>query len=203
MRTAAGVLVGVLAFCACAAAERREDPAMVVRIHDYARAEPAALERAQHLVAELYASIGVRIEWVETVRWRDRCGRSARDGGQDVTVIVLNRRMSERTTPADGALGYAAIGERAPGRIAYVIFDRVDSAATDADWALGDLLSVVIAHEIGHLLLPPGSHSAEGLMRPGWNVADLRRTDRRTLTFTPHQAELIREAVGGPMRATQ
>ena len=57
-------------------------------------------------------------------------------------------------------------------------------------------MAFVVAHEVGHLLLPIGSHSPDGLMRGRWDVNDLRRTDPRAISFTPRQAELIRDTLG-------
>jgi hypothetical protein len=54
------------------------------------------------------------------------------------------------------------------------------------------LLGVVIAHEIGHLLLPYGSHSASGLMQGDWDSRQFLLARTRRLWFTAQQAELIR-----------
>ena len=58
------------------------------------------------------------------------------------------------------------------------------------------MLAHVMAHEVGHLLLPHG-HSATGLMRANWDAADLRRAVYRQLNFTAEQAELIRARLRG------
>ena len=50
---------------------------------------------------------------------------------------------------------------------------------------LGD----VMAHELGHLMLPPG-HSNVGIMRP-----DINMTSRRLETFTDVEAAHIRDHV--------
>lgn len=49
-----------------------------------------------------------------------------------------------------------------------------------------------MAHEIGHLLLPYGSHSDTGIMKGHWDVEELRRLEPDTLRFTPWQAQMIR-----------
>jgi hypothetical protein len=76
------------------------------------------------------------------------------------------------------------------------MYDRVAASAIQADWDVGDFMAVVVAHEVGHLLLPIGSHSPDGLMRGHWDVNDLRQTDPRALSFTAGQAELIRDTLG-------
>jgi hypothetical protein len=178
------------------AAERRTATTVTLRIHDYVGVPGESLTRAQSLVSGFYDRVGVRTRWARTVERRR--GGLVSGPIEDVTVIVLNHRMAEGSTTETGTLGFAAVTRQPPGRVAYVIYDRVDVTATDSDWTLADLLSVVITHEIAHLYLPPGSHSAAGLMRGMWTVDDLRRTDPSGLRFTEHQAELLRAGVGEP-----
>lgn len=56
----------------------------------------------------------------------------------------------------------------------------------------GDLLGYIVVHELGHLLLGVGSHSADGLMRGKWDFAALQRAARGTLIFSPGEAERMR-----------
>jgi hypothetical protein len=201
MRTAIGMMLiglGLAGTNTASATEQRDEPAVAVRIHDYAHVAPASLADAQRLVAAFYGTIGVRIEWAATVQ-RSTDDDENRSCGptEDLTVIVLNGRMSEREPlPSRFVLGFAPVARQGGGRVAYVVYDRVDAVAADSARQMGDLLSLVIAHEIGHLLLPVGSHSPQGLMRGDWNVNDLRQTDLRVLGFTPQQATLIRESLG-------
>ena len=57
----------------------------------------------------------------------------------------------------------------------------------------GLILGHVIAHEIGHLLLPYNSHARTGLMRGGWDTQQAMRAATGALTFTPKEAALILE----------
>lgn len=202
MRTAIAIGLAVMgaAWPHATAAQQRDQPAMTLRVHDYAGVPAGPLAHAQRLVASFYDRVGVRTRWAGTIaRWIG--GGRARASGpiEDVTVIVLNRWMAEGKPCAQrGTLGFAAITRQPPGRVAYVVYDRVDVAAADSDWTLADLLSVVITHEIAHLLLPPGSHSADGLMRGDWTIDDLRRTDPRSLRFTARQGQLLRAGAGEP-----
>jgi hypothetical protein len=207
MRTAIAIGLAALsvAWPRCTTAERRSTAAVTLRIHDYAGVPSYALGRAQQLVTAFYDRVGVRTRWAPTVARTVAGGRGPlqRSGPlEDVTVIVLSGPMADRKD-VDGreVLGFAAIPDQPPGRVAYVVYERVDAAANDSDWTLADLLSVVIAHEVGHLYLPPGSHSAGGLMRGNWSIAELRRTDPRHLRFTATQAELMRAGIGEPPAA--
>jgi hypothetical protein len=202
MRTAMAIGLAAIsvAWPRCAAAER-EPAAITLRVHDYAGVPSRSLERAQRLVSKFYDQVGVRTRWAATVA--RRIGRSAPGPVEDVSVIVLTRRMSKGNPAVEhGMLGFAATSHQPPGRVAYVVYDHVDMAAVDSDWTLSDLLSVVIAHEVAHLYLPPGSHSPDGLMRGFWTVDVLRRTDPENLRFTARQGELLRTGVGEPPAAT-
>jgi hypothetical protein len=112
---------------------------------------------------------------------------------QDFTINVLSRSMVARTTWAPDAIGTAVVAPSGGGSIAYVLYDRLKDAAVASGWQVKDLLAVVIAHELAHLLLPPGAHSSNGLMRSGWDVAELRRIRLDSLAFTPDHIAGIRE----------
>jgi hypothetical protein len=189
---AMGMVFGVTT-TAAEAEPQPEAPAITIRIHDYAGAQRCDLERAQRNVTRTYQRIGVRLTWARTI-----AAEPGREGPandlitEDLSIIILNRRMSERRPTARDAMGSAAVGLDG-GRIAYVHFERVVDTAVEAYWPLDELLGVVVAHELGHLLLPHGSHSADGVMRAQWEVGELRRIGRRRLDFTEEQAALIRE----------
>jgi hypothetical protein len=179
------------------AAQRAAEQQLTLRIHDYARVGPKVLLRAQRLVSDSYRSIGVRTAWAATRHpFSEREEPADCCATEDLTIIVLTPRMAELTRFPKDAVGCAVVGPGGGGRIAYIRYDRVEASAIQADWDAGDFMAVVVAHEVGHLLLPIGSHSPDGLMRGQWDVNDLRRTDPRTLSFTPRQAELIRDVLG-------
>ena len=52
-----------------------------------------------------------------------------------------------------------------------------------------------MAHELGHLLLGPNSHSRDGIMCHPWNLADLERAFLTQMRFTGGQAERMRHEV--------
>jgi hypothetical protein len=168
-----------------------EQTAVTIRVYDYADVQPEALAAAQRLVERFYAAVGVRTEWMGT------CAAAAADtpAVNDLVVILLDRRMAARRVLPTDSIGSAAVSAGERGRVAYVNYDRVVRAATAASWWIRDLLAVVMAHEMGHLLLPPHSHSAFGLMRGQWSVSDLRRTRTRDFAFTRRQGALMRETL--------
>jgi len=96
--------------------------------------------------------------------------------------------MMDRLDAAPGILGIAVSGTR----VAQILYPRVARIAFAAGKPVARVLGIVIAHELGHLLLPPQSHSREGLMRASLN---LQLAAARLLGFTLDQGALIRARV--------
>jgi hypothetical protein len=174
-------------------AEAGDEAVIRVRLHDYVGLTSEAIADAQQAAARFYEPIGVTIDWAPTYRPH---ARKKHDGDlgplQDFTINVLSASMVAKGHWAPDALGAAVVAREGGGSIAYVLYDRLKTAAAASRWPTSDLLALVIAHELGHLLLPPGSHS-EGLMHANWDVSELRRMHLTDLAFTRNQMSLIRE----------
>jgi hypothetical protein len=172
--------------------------AFTIKIYDYARVPAASLSAAREIVSRTYGTIGVRTEWIGLIRPREKTvhvrGEEARAAelGQ-VTLIILTPQMAARGHIAADVLGFAAVPEFGMGRIAYVIYDRVREAASDARSNEVDLLGFVMAHEIGHLLLPRGVQSAAGPMKGHLERRDLQQLDVRKMAFSAVEARQIRD----------
>jgi hypothetical protein len=176
---------------------------VTIAIDDYAAVPSNQLDRAQGLVTHLYAAIGVETAWLETRVSHARSGVQMRANvvAPSLRIIVLGAPMGDRGALSLDVVGSAPGSRTERGRIAYVFYDRlriIDLALHQHD---GDSLGIVIAHEIGHLLLPYGSHSDSGLMRGLWSARDFRRIDARTLAFTASQARDIRQRLSAAFSA--
>ena len=169
--------------------------AVTIQIHDYCHVSSGSLTRARAVVTAMYERIGVRTEWIGVVQQPARRDDVSRIPLAQVTLIILTPKMAARGHVAEGALGFAAVPEEGMGRIAYAIYDRVRVTAARAAMNEDDLLGFVMAHEIGHLMLPRGAHAETGLMRGRWDVRDFQRTDVLTLGFSPEQASEIRSTL--------
>ena len=73
---------------------------------------------------------------------------------------------------------------------------HVENVAIRMNQNVGDLLGVVMAHEIGHLLLPPDSHS-RGVMAA---KIDFSRIEHGGPSFDPGQATMIRARIASMAR---
>jgi hypothetical protein len=136
------------------------------------------LDRAESIAANVYRDIGVAIEWSDC---RDQ------EGGLEVD---LTTRDALDAPVADATLGFAEPG----GSVATVLYDRVGKFAKRFGVKREVLLGYAIAHEIGHLLLPPNSHSPSGVMRAS---LDLDQAAAKKLRFTREQGELILDRLDG------
>jgi hypothetical protein len=147
------------------------------------RVSPHELANAERIAADVYADIGVAIEW------SDACGDAR------LAVDLLASESADAGMAAMAiALGYARSGTR----VATVLYDRVGRFARRYRVKREVLLGYAMAHEIGHLLLPPNSHSMSGVMRPS---LDLESAAARQLWFTPEQGALIARRVESASRA--
>jgi hypothetical protein len=166
----------------------------IVRIADAAEAGPPltidlqmrnnaqvpahVLEQSQDGVTRIFAGAGLAVRWTET---------APRFTVQIVPqVLGFNRASSP-------VMGVAL--RRASGSMAQVFFRQVQGFAHAYDVDLGTMLGCVIAHEIGHLLMPGNAHSPRSVMQADWDKALVRDAARGSLTFTEAQAARIRASL--------
>lgn len=155
-------------------------------LYDRANVPPRRMTRAKATVSRLYGAIGVGIEWRTP-------GPSAVESGREtelsaLAVIVVGPDVSGQRPRGDRVLGRAPGTDSEPGRIAYVYHHRLERLTREIGQDPADILALVLAHEIGHLLLPLGAHSEQGVMRARWRTDELRRLDVGRLGFTAEQA---------------
>ena len=181
------------------AAKGHDERAVRIRIHDYANIQDAALARAQEVVRGMYGEIGVRTHWLDSLRRPNLAVDAfvAPDcAPTDLNIIILTSEMANRGVIPDAIIGFAAVERGVGGRVAYVIYDRVRSFASDTDVDDMRMMGIVMAHEIGHLLLARQSHSDTGLMRGNWQQSEFRADRPGDLQFSTPQAAEIRRALG-------
>ena len=172
---AGGILV-VLFLLSSAGVDAADDnyaATAVVRIDNLVPVPADYLAFAQSRAAEVFSRIGVHVTWIDEQT-------AVRDHVRPPFTVVLIKsgpELSVRSGVVD-ALGFAAPSVSR----AHIVYDRIVKLAPLPATMLGD----VIAHELGHLLLPSPGHSARGIMRPGVDV-QLRPIE----TFTDPQARQI------------
>jgi len=91
--------------------------------------------------------------------------------------------MAKRRQPDTDAFGQASHMTKR----AYIFCERVLAHAQATGSDPGRMLGLVLAHEIGHMLLPGHGYTAVGLMRADW-IGTITAIPE----FLPEQAETIR-----------
>lgn len=138
-----------------------------VLLMNQARVRPEVLRAAEDDAAAIFAPAGVQLAWLDQA--------SAQDQPFDVTIKIatgMRPSMLPHTGVGDLSLGFAAVnatGQGVRGRLAWVFFDRVETYAGAHHIQVSRLCGLVMAHEIGHLVLSSG-HSEQGLMRATWEL---------------------------------
>jgi hypothetical protein len=195
-RKRAAALVAALVMAGAGRAGAHDDPAatndqnhttIVLHVVNFAAIPRDLLNPARDRVAAVYERIGVRIVWVDS----EQAVRKHLDGGLHLTVLLLTREKAERKISVEG-ISEHALGQAHPasGR-AYIFCDRV--AAMPAVKLFSIQLGAVIAHEVGHLVLPGKSHSRGGIMRAEMDTQQLLLQG-----FDKSQAESIRRTLTSP-----
>ena len=205
------VLASGLAGVGHAAAAASSETSLAITIHvvNYAGVAPKTLTEAEEVATGIFRKAGVETRWADTVLSAENDQEnSAGDAAPtlaDIQLSIFPREMSDRIGLASDAMGLAP-GTGSDRRIVYVF----DSTVETLFWRLvrahcsgrmgrpvskAQILGRAIAHEVGHLLLNQQLHSAHGIMRGGWGVAEMRDATYGKLLFTPQQAEVLRADV--------
>jgi hypothetical protein len=194
--TASMVLATVLTMAGRVAEAQLAPLPVTVAIYDSAALPPPVLERAKGVATEIYRRIGVSVTWLAGPQVAAAVPTTAACPDSPTPLIHL-RLLGRSANPhrPTGDLGFAASG----GTLASVLVEPVAYVAKRKNLEVGDLLGVVIAHEIGHLVLPPDSHST-GIMAP--NI-DLFLIDHGGPSFDHRQAPMIRARIAAMSRSGQ
>ena len=151
------------------------------------------LIRAEHLAATIFAHAGIRLTWVScrTGLPDNPCGAVATRADLHLQILPL---IPSNVT-SDG-LGFAVVPPTGAGFGGYaaVSYPQVVAVAGHCDQAAPIVLGAAIAHEVGHLLLGPKTHSG-GVMSPRLGCQELRRASRSDLWFAPDEAKRMRAGV--------
>ena len=142
------------------------------------------LERARSVVSGIYREAGVELEW-----GTDLTGATA---NRTLTIILTTRKEAPAGLRIDATGVAPTPGDGSRGTIAYVFVDAVTEFTGAHLVPLSYVLGGAIAHEIGHLLLPPNAHRSDGIMRGTWYPANFPPLSPGVAGFPADQAQLLR-----------
>ena len=166
-------------------------PSIAVVVYNQVGMSADTLARAKSEVTRIYGDAGVDVAWMDP---------AAVESGDVFAIQLLIR---PRAVNVPGSIMGRAIGDtHETGGSAVLYYDRVLRSAHEREQDVARLLAYTMAHEMGHLLLPPAAHSLSGIMRRDWDGDDLRHIASGSLRFTPAQAIAIRGKVSDCCAAT-
>jgi hypothetical protein len=161
------------------------EPTIRLKTYNYARVPVHTLERAQQGVSFIFKRIGVKTEWVKETEPHLR--------------IFIVDKLVDAATSGEDIFGHAPKDpDGKSSGMAYVSYGRIQELIRNSNpkeypqLETTDILTCFIAHEIGHLLLPAGSHTATGIMRARWTATDLKLMGKSYASFTAEQEKLIK-----------
>ena len=165
-----------------AAAEPAVAPPLRIDVHIVADlGVPASVvAKAKPQTSRIYQLIDVELVW------RDA---PSPDG---ITIRVVEKARREAGA---GAMGIAPRSAAGIGRELYAFYGRIEAFAWRHGRPVSNVLGHVMAHELGHLLLPYGSHTKHGLMVAAWDRTQIEEIGRGGLSMTSEQGAAIRARV--------
>jgi hypothetical protein len=173
-RMVAGFLVTAAFCCAApsAATDRADSVTIAVDVRDEARTPIDVLANAKRELSRIYHHANVRLYFTEA---------SPVPAGTRITLhltIVSGPRVDMTRTAA----GFTHRGPDSRQRYAQIFDSRVTEVSARWGMSKATVLGYVMAHEMGHLLLPFG-HSVSGIMRATWDPEAVRKMSQGVLFF--------------------
>jgi hypothetical protein len=171
---------------------------VVVVVDDRAQGEHF-LDQAAKETVRIFKNAGVRIQWL-TASAVDGGAKPVEDGRSGPGTFQVRLHIQPKFQGAASLaprfmMGAAPATQLECGGAVYVFYDQVEGFSRVQRIHPARVLGIVTAHEVGHLLLKRPGHSAEGLMRAPWGLADLKLAALGLLLFSGQDAAAIRASI--------
>jgi hypothetical protein len=163
-----------------AAAQTLERFSLQVLLKNDAGVPAGVLEQAKRDAIRVFDRSNINLEWIEDGPYQSG----------SLTLRIIAKAIGTKSRNRS-VVGIAPGTREARGIIAYAFYERIQTYSAELALEISQMLGHVMAHELGHLLLPYDAHSFTGVMRGAWDLAQARQATAGLLTSTPEQAELI------------
>src|SRR5262249_7836786 len=136
----------------------------------------------------IYGEAGFNVVWNNCFE-TEGTGCVERTEDNHLVLHVLGSKPID--TKSAEVYGMAFLGEDGDGSYCDVFYAPISELYTQGRAPLAKILGVVIAHELGHLLLGAGGHSSAGLMRPQLPATSFSFLEPGAFAFDRTQAHKI------------
>lgn len=152
-----------------------------VTIENAAAVPRRILDGAQHDATRIYKHAGIDIAWV------GRDDAACCTGSRVIRVVLPSLKNADAYLRLEHVDKHALADANAAASLVHIFWDRLTTSASRRGRDEAGLLGVVLAHEIGHVLLPGTGHSLTGIMEASVELRMLA-----PLRFTAQQSEAMR-----------
>jgi len=211
MRIGIPVVSGLLVLAypgAPSAVGAQPTPAITILVYNNAPVPDDLLRAAEGEADRIFARAGVGVNWFDCSMEHPGVGSQGPCHDGWGTINMGLRVVVNPPPPTDPRTHL--VDPRRPERLGFAVRPGLASVYYDPRWRFaGDeralhlpmILGVVIAHEVGHLLLGPDRHSRQGLMRPEWDSRQFHQATLRELFFSEEESADIRAEARRRMHA--
>ena len=177
-----------------------------IRVCNVAQVDAAILQQAKQVAEQIFLNAGIELRWMDCLGR----GNDASADGRPPAAHEIVLRIIRQTKQAIDATGQFVAGQAirpAPevsGGVITIFYERTEMVAEQlryqypelkVDAARGIVMGHLMAHEIGHLLLPTPAHAAAGIMKAQLDSRDWGQAVRGVLRFTDKESDLIRQGL--------
>jgi len=183
-RTSSCLALGVLflfGHTAVSAAQQN----ITILVHDYAGIDNPTLQATEQEAAQVFRHADIEIGWKLCHSEVKSPEMECPDIGPTNPALRLVSRFQFVAGVRADTMGYST------GYMMTVSVEEADTVARSIASPVGQVLGLIIAHELRHLLLGR-NHSSGGIMRARWGLSDWMLARQGELVFLPRQAAALR-----------
>jgi hypothetical protein len=144
--------------------EGDDRPRIFVHIENRAAVAPETIAGARDELAHIFDAAGLHVE-SSAEPHHDRCADQL-----TVHVVLLGGVAADRFIKRERVKDKVLAQANSEARRVYVFWQRIGPSVDHQAVAHDDALGLVIAHELGHVLMPAREHSRNGIMQANYNV---------------------------------
>jgi hypothetical protein len=175
-----------------------------IRVCNLAQVDEAILQQAKQMAERVFLNSGIELRWMDCLGR----GNDASADGRPPAAREMVLRIIRQTKQGIDATGQFVAGQairpaaEVSGGMITIFYERTEMVAEQlryqypelkVDAARGIVMGHLMAHEIGHLLLPTPAHAAAGIMKAQLDSRDWGQAVRGVLRFTDKESDLIRQ----------
>jgi hypothetical protein len=193
------VLAQVSMLIAAAHAGNNEFQGVTIEVIDEVGVPEKEWHAAELFAEKIFQTAGVSATWTRCL-WNPNTGNvdcPQPKAPNQISLLLLSEQSARRVLDNSDVFGIALeVPNGSFGSKAYIFHGRIQTKCAEKhDIQEPFLLGAVMAHEIGHLLLGPNSHSRIGIMKPDFEANNLPGVMLSALRFDDRQSKALRVAV--------